>query len=322
VLVQPIFWGSDWKDADLHEAAMQVVAQLRKLFAGPYMQGLEQYNITDSAIVEGLVTDIATEPPNPVTLASLADYIRSLIAAGKVGDFRVQNQLLYFVFTNNLDLEIADAAGYHSYAELDGQTFHFAWAIAPSSGTASHEIIEACTNPEGTGYYQPSGGIEVADICEDNKDRQGFSNGVIAASYWSNRDGACILPTLTANIKWLRPPGEDCPIGPTIGVETDFSVSVGAHPAWLDVSPWLPIPDAEFSWSFDTGIATALSPTNEQTLKLNWTGSAGLDQNHGENLERVRRTELSRHTEGASEYGRTSRPASGDLPSPPRVSRH
>jgi len=274
VLIQPIFWGADWKTADLHEAQMQLIAQLRQLFAGPYMQGLEQYGITDSAIIEDAYVDIASEPPSPVTLQSLADYIRSLITAGKVGDFRAQNQLLYFVFTNNLDLEIVDAAGYHMYDQLDGQTFHYAWAIAPSSAIVSHEVVEACTNPEATGYYQPQGGIEVADICEENTDARGFSNGVLAASYWSNRDSACILPTLLAKIKLRPTPGEECPVGPTIGVQSEFQVSIGWQPSWLDTSTWLPLTDAQFSWSFDSGLASAESPTESDTLTLLWTGSA------------------------------------------------
>src|SRR5205823_10621097 len=80
----------------------------------------------------------------------------------------------------------------------------------------SHELAEACTNPFGDGYYMWTHdrvlGInrkvissddpcakdegdewEIADACEQAK--QGTFAGISVASYFSGKDGYCIVPT-------------------------------------------------------------------------------------------------------------------------------
>src|SRR5205823_5323349 len=139
------------------------------------------------------------------------------------------------------------------------------------SGFASHEIIEACTDPEATGWLQPENGIEVGDICEDSGNIEN-ADGVAAAVYWSNLDGACILPHRTAKVSMMRDPSDDC-VGPHVGGRSKFIVKVGVEPSWID-SIGIPLVNPRFSWNFNTAFATAVGPTNAPTLELSWKTEA------------------------------------------------
>ena len=60
----------------------------------------------------------------------------------------------------------------------------------------SHEIVEAATDPEGTGFLgvhgtcDGKGWCEIADICTST----GVVDDVAVRSYWSNQAGECIVP--------------------------------------------------------------------------------------------------------------------------------
>jgi hypothetical protein len=63
----------------------------------------------------------------------------------------------------------------------------------------SHELVEACTDPEGDGIQvnprNDSNWNEIGDVCCSTA----RLNGVLVQSYWSDRDKACIIPTGLVN---------------------------------------------------------------------------------------------------------------------------
>jgi hypothetical protein len=78
----------------------------------------------------------------------------------------------------------------------------FAWVtqnrLDSFSEIFSHELVEACTDPEGTGWTSTtacgvnhSGWCEIGDVCEGNAARV---NGVLVQRYWSNTDNQCVIP--------------------------------------------------------------------------------------------------------------------------------
>jgi hypothetical protein len=146
--------------------------------------------------------------------------------------------------------------------------------MSPSSGFASHEIIEACTDPEVgglSGWLQPENGIEVGDICADSGNIQ-IDDGVQAAIYWSNVDGKCILPHRVAKLTIAPDPFDGC-VGPHVGGKSKFTVKIGVEPSWIDPTG-IPLPNPRFTWSFGPAFATAVGPTNGPTLELLWTTAA------------------------------------------------
>lgn len=268
--VQLIFWGSEWRDAALGASADQFISDLQRLMAGPYMLGLSQYgDIAPASIRSPAFFDYSSEPANPLMLSNLGDYIKSLISTGRVPDFQSNYQILYLVVTNGVSLDQNPAAfGYHYWHSVGNQTFHFAWVKSPDTGMASHEIIEACTDPEATGYLQPENGIEVADICKDNQDAFGLSDGIKGASYWSNTDGRCILPVRTAKISCSL---DDCRIGPAQGGISTLKVdSIVISPAWIGTSNLQPLASPMYQWTIYDETIKALGPTNQSALQVQW----------------------------------------------------
>jgi hypothetical protein len=275
-IVQPIFWGSAWNAVAVNQTALELTSDLARLVAGPYMLGLSQYQNIAPATVLAAFFDPSSEPASPFTLAGLGAYIKTLLTpSARIPDYRANDQLLYVVFASNVTLmNYPNASGFHYFDELGNQTFHYAWVGFPRSEIASHEIIEACTDPEATGYLQPGNGIEVGDICELNPDAYGPSDGIVAAAYWSNLDSKCILPRRAAKVTVGTPETDGCPIGPTIGNKSTFSVSIELEPSWIDGSK-LPVLNYTYAWTYDATVAKQVSMLNESKLTLEWTGSTG-----------------------------------------------
>ncbi|MDQ1749685.1 MAG: hypothetical protein QOE71_741, partial [Pseudonocardiales bacterium] len=75
---------------------------------------------------------------------------------------------------------------------------HMAWVLYGSraniSSVFSHELAEACSDPEGNGVQvNPTNNTnwnEIGDVCSST----GLLNGVTVQSYWSQRDQACVIP--------------------------------------------------------------------------------------------------------------------------------
>jgi hypothetical protein len=267
-VVQPIFWGTEWNK--VAATAMQLVSDLNQLFAGPYMRGLVQYGGISPASLLPPMFDPASSPPDPLTISSVATYIKDLLAAMKVPDYRTNDQLLYVVFTISRSFEFP-AGGYHYFDTIDNQAFHWAWVDGISAPAASHEIIEACTDPEGNGFRQPGNGIEVADICERNVDGIGASDEIQASAYWSNIDGSCILPHRVGRLTLSMATDDECHIGPTIGSQSTINLILGVEPSWIDALDF-PLANPQYVWSFNHKLVAPVGPTNTPSLVLKWTG--------------------------------------------------
>jgi putative transposase len=256
VEVQLIFAGSVWTGASA-QLATDIHASLTRLLEGPYMWGLSQYG----GILPGKVLDHPCfdqdEPVSPVTYDSIGDRVRTLISSGQVADFRGNDQLLYVVLTQGTPF-FTYGQGFHDFAYLDSRSFHYAWVIAPSldeaTRNASHEIVEACTDPEihanifGYKLKQgtPNGAryLELADPCEDGPVT--YSEGVSAAQYWSEIDGACICPTRGYRIQ-VGPPS-DCPIGAVMGQTSILQAVYGFIPDWIAGPPLKPLTQLSYHW--------------------------------------------------------------------------
>jgi hypothetical protein len=72
-------------------------------------------------------------------------------------------------------------------------------SLTSTTLTASHELIEAATDPNGLAWGTVAltlGETEAADLCEGGSPSQGsLDNGRYRfAAYWSNADGGCVVP--------------------------------------------------------------------------------------------------------------------------------
>src|SRR5450432_3642732 len=107
-----------------------------------------------------------SEPPATITLQSLSDLVQASVKSGQVPDFRGSDQLLYLILTPAAyDFFDPNANGYHYFDFVDDHYLKYAWLGWNPLWTwfASHEIVEACTDPLTNGFYTGPNGIEVAD---------------------------------------------------------------------------------------------------------------------------------------------------------------
>ena len=150
----------------------------------------------------------ATEPPANFPDSSVSTLLTTLFAGNLVPlpDSAGQIDQFYVVFMPSTATSgTVGAGGKHKFYNwtnpATGKTTkaRYAWVLNNSSidfvtTVFSHELVEAYTDPEGTYIQiQPSSASawnEVGDICSS----VGFVDGIAVQSYWSQKDGACVIP--------------------------------------------------------------------------------------------------------------------------------
>jgi len=206
--VNIIFWGSAWKES-LKRQRQTMLSDVKKILASDYMRELEQYGIDKPASFNEMLIVDDIEPANGFTQNDLVKLINGLIDDNRIQSSNDNDGP--FVHVVMMPRGIFFAAG--GPPNING--FHFAAKVRRSqkrlyiaclhfgsrfhiSSVFSHELIETCTDPEGTGIKIISSPIplngdeEIADICEDT--RPAKVNGVKVQSYWSQAHRSCVIP--------------------------------------------------------------------------------------------------------------------------------
>jgi hypothetical protein len=147
------------------------------------------------------------EPPNNFSNSDVESMIGSLINT-EPNTYGTYNGFLYMVFMPpgvvNSNKAIAGEHFQGSWGNfLSGEeSAPIAWVefTGPSNGNEitrifSHELIEALTDPTGEAIQvnprSSSSWHEICDVCASAE----YVNGVYVTSYFSQEDGACIIPT-------------------------------------------------------------------------------------------------------------------------------
>jgi hypothetical protein len=211
VQVQLIFWGSTWAE-NASPSTNAIFDAAQTILSGPYMSKLTQYRGIGSGTMLGELVVNPSDPPNPFSTDDVAQCVLSLIAAGTVPEPGIDNQMLFCVFLPaGVNFNVPNINGIHSFiynarysfpVNVDLDKVLFAWVM--NDGTLdyittifSHELVEACTNPDGNGFQvtpvDPNNWNEIGDVCEGNS---ATLDGVKVQAYWSQSDGSCIIPGL------------------------------------------------------------------------------------------------------------------------------
>jgi hypothetical protein len=210
VHVRLIFWGSAWGTSGNHPTISDVANAVSSILSGPYMHSLGQYRGIGNGVLNGktpVTTPVANSPanpPNPFSENDVQDLISNLINSGSMPDPASNSQLLYYVIMPpGVNYTKRHTIGLHSFLELGGQSVHYAWinnggTLASVTRIFSHELVESCTDPEGsailgtTGTCRGGGWCEIGDVCENQVK---VVDGITVQSYWSQQDGRCVVPT-------------------------------------------------------------------------------------------------------------------------------
>jgi hypothetical protein len=201
-LLYLIYWGTAWTKPGSTPTAELVTSAASRMIASTYMTGLAQYGGIGRGAVRGSQVLASSEPPAVFTDEQVRELVQEQIAAGTVPGPDADDQTLYVVVMPP-DVKPANAAweGEHNYYGKRGHRIHYAWlantgSLTALTGIMSHEIVEAATDPEGTGFLgvhgtcDGNGWCEIADICAST----GVVDHVVVRSYWSNQAGECIVP--------------------------------------------------------------------------------------------------------------------------------
>jgi hypothetical protein len=213
VNVHLLLWGSQWLSASNNPSAGSVVNAIDSIITGPYMNALNQYGIGSGTLADAFIIT-SPNPPNPFSDNNVADMVWNVIDAGffpEPDDSAGRNEFFAFIMPPGVNTNRTDGAiGLHTIANdydflFDFDNAWYCWVM--NNGTLdsitqifSHELVEACTDPEGSGIQvnprSSSSWLEIGDICQNSSGRL---NGVWVQSYWSQSDRVCIIPTIPTN---------------------------------------------------------------------------------------------------------------------------
>jgi hypothetical protein len=204
-----IFWGGTWGTTRSSTALME---KLNRFFAhilvSPLIDQLAEYDVPAQAIGHGSVIGTkvisAAAPLGSVTDSTLKAQLRKWLKA-KLVPKRTRNTL-YFVYLEPGIVSIMGGGrscqnycGYHNniggayYAVMPYPTCNGCLgglsAFDALTGTSSHELCEAITDPvPGSGWYDDVNG-EIGDICAWSFKQVG---GYTVQLEWSNRQNKCM----------------------------------------------------------------------------------------------------------------------------------
>jgi hypothetical protein len=240
-----LFWGRAWA-ADATPAASEVIAAVNAILNGQYMGGLTQYRGVARGSLGGALIVKESDPPDGFTNADVAEFVRQQMEIEAIPEPDDDPQAVYFVVPPaGVPAGIPNVVGEHSYfvyydladldlpPDLDIANAYYAWVT--NDGTLdtittifSHELVETCTDPNGDaiqgvpGSCSQDGWCEIGDVCTWRDIR----NAIMVQSYWSQTDGACILPGTAAS----QPSVSTGPVEPAIPAKSVENVVQDPNP--------------------------------------------------------------------------------------------
>jgi hypothetical protein len=213
VNVHLVFWGAAWTDGS-YPSPDDVAAVFGAVLSGPYMGALEQYRGVGNGTLASATVVADSDPPNQFSNDAVTGLLKQLFEQDRLPEPDSGSQLLYcVVMVPGITASDPNVIGEHSlfyYCNVElpfdfdiAQKVYYAWVL--NDGTLdgmstifAHEVVEVVTDPEGkailgdAGSCYGGGWCEIGDVCQGNI---GQSNGVTVQAYWSQRDGACVIPT-------------------------------------------------------------------------------------------------------------------------------
>ena len=216
VQVQLIFWGASW-NATPSPSIASIQRDIITILDSPYMSALDQYKGVGAGALLGTTLVTTSDPPNPFNDSDVTKLVTALLQGGTLPEPDDNTQILYCVImpanvrsTKFAQNSITGEHSTFSYSDVDpagtqNVTAHWAWlthdgTIDDLTTIFSHELVESCTDPEGSAIQlnapgtctaNPTNWCEIGDVCSGTS---GLVCGVRVQAYWSARDNACVIP--------------------------------------------------------------------------------------------------------------------------------
>ncbi|HXU68145.1 MAG TPA: hypothetical protein VN947_02390 [Polyangia bacterium] len=289
----------------------------------PYFDWLTEYNAGGYKIGRGsFVTTFEDNNANPAAIKSVdpETYLKSIVTAAKVPP--PDDDTIYMLyFPSNVDptdgsgpscINNGDYCAYHSsYQATNGQMVRYGVipdmdagqcnqgcgppGFASFTDVSSHELIEAVTDPDGSGWYDTgapdtskSNCGEIGDICAVGGTQEtGMIGTFVVQNEWSNHNNACITvdPNVMLNDFTVAASAVEVPAGGSAtttvtvtkksGMAENVTLSAASPPTGLTAS----FSPASVTSAGGTSMMTVLAaptlaPGTMLTLTVKGTGSA------------------------------------------------
>jgi hypothetical protein len=215
-----IYWGGAWANTGASgPRAEQITTAARTMLAGAYLTGLAQYRGIGSGVVRGSTVIDTSNPQTRFTDKQVREFLDKQLDAGTVPEPDPANQTLYAVVLPPEVHPGGNSNAEHNYYTRHGQRIHYLWTamsdvLSRATWALSHEVVEAATDPEGSGFRgiadacDQDGWCEIADVCSDSAGT--VLDGVTVTPYWSNQARGCVPPDSGTTGRL----GTELPIGP------------------------------------------------------------------------------------------------------------
>jgi hypothetical protein len=163
VRVQLLFWGNQWTQQNVSPSISSVISAIQKILAGPYMSALGQYGIGPGTL-SGATIITWPGPPNPFFTDDWHTLIWDLIDNGTFPKPESPDTRNFYCFVLPPEVNFNDpnAVGAHgSPGDYDfPSAYDRVWAgwvmndgrLDTVTRRFSHELVEACTDPEDDGW--------------------------------------------------------------------------------------------------------------------------------------------------------------------------
>jgi hypothetical protein len=208
VQVFTIFWGKKWGSSTAVTLRAKLNTFFKTIVASAAIDQLKEYDVPGKSIGRGTFTGTKTitaqAPVGSVTDSAIRTRLKGWIAAGTVP--KNTKNTLYFIYLDPGIVSILGGSrscqsfcGYHNnvgsvyyavmpYPSCSGCLGGMS-AFDALTGTSSHELCEAITDPvPGDGWYDDVNG-EIGDICAWSFKKVA---GYTVQLEWSNARGKCV----------------------------------------------------------------------------------------------------------------------------------
>ena len=209
VEVFTIFWGEGWQTTS-KDTGTQINQFFQTILTSKLIDQLSEYNTPKYEIgkgkLTGTITTVDKAPSQSITDTQIQKQLLSWIKSNKAFPKPNSNTLYFMYFDSGISVSMGGSGscssfcGYHNNA--DNKTFYAVMpypdctgclggnkAFEALTGTSSHELCEAITDPiPGSGWYDDNYG-EIGDICAW---KFKTLNGYNVQLEWSNKKNKCI----------------------------------------------------------------------------------------------------------------------------------
>jgi hypothetical protein len=189
--IRIVFWGTGWLTTEANQLADMTVAWTALANDPRFYSGMSEYGI-DSGSLKGTYISNPNIASGAISESDIQTELQKEIADGSLPSFDRNSIFVIEMPPGSVSKYDNDNGFGAHHASVSG--INYAVIDYDQDGimnvNTSHEIYEACTNPDGSGFYGAGGGeTEIGDYCANSTYEL---DGYTIQTLWGQKECACI----------------------------------------------------------------------------------------------------------------------------------